>query len=330
MQPGVLRSAFALAVSLGLGSGSAAYASEAASVAYPERAITIVVPYSPGGGVDIVTRIVTKKMAEELGQSFVVENKPGAGTNIGMDYVARSNPDGYTLYTASNTITTSKALYSKLSFDPTTDFTAVGKIGQAPIVLVVNADSPFKTLQDLVDHGRQNPDALNFGTAGVGSSGHLASELLVRSAGMKAVHVPYKGGSPAITDLLGGRLSFMSINPLEVISHIQSGKLRPLAVLNAAGTPLLPDLKTAQDQGVKDLDATVWWGIVAPTGTPAPIVAKLNTALNAALNDAEVKASLAKLGAREEPGTVQAFQEFLNKETHTLTQVIKEANIKAD
>lgn len=330
MQPRLLRNAFALALSLGLGAGSAVHASEAASTAYPERPITIVVPYSPGGGVDIVTRIVTKKMGDELGQSFIVENKPGAGTNIGMDYVARSNPDGYTLYMASNTITTSKALYSKLSFDPTTDFTAVGKVGQAPIVLVVNADSPFKTLQDLVDKGRENAEALSFGTAGVGSSGHLASELLLRSADMKAMHVPYKGGAPAITDLLGGRLSFMSINPLEVISHIQAGKLRALAVLNATGTPLLPELKTAQAQGVKDLDATVWWGIAAPTGTPEPVIAKLNAALNASLNDAEVKASLAKLGAREEPGTVQAFQEFLNKETSTLTAVIKEANIKAD
>lgn len=327
MQSFLTRGAFSLAIALGLGTVPAA---QAADAAYPDHPITIVVPYSPGGGVDIVTRLVTKKMSDELGQSFVVDNKPGAGTNIGMSYVAHAKPDGYTLYTASNTLTANKALYSKLNFDPATAFAAVGKIGEAPLVVVVNQDSPFKTLQDLVAYGRSHPEDLTFGTAGVGSSGHLASELLLRSGKFKALHVPYKGGAPAITDLLGGRLSFMSINPLEVISHIQAGKLRPLAVLNSKGTPLLPNLKTASAQGLTDLEATVWWGIVAPAGTPDAVVGKLNAALNSALRDPEVKASLAKLGARELPGTPQGFRAFLDKETNTLTQVIKEGNIHAD
>ncbi|NYT38981.1 tripartite tricarboxylate transporter substrate binding protein [Allopusillimonas soli] len=297
---------------------------------YPDRPITIVVPYSPGGGVDIVTRLVTSHMSEALGQPFVVDNRPGAGTNIGMSYAAHAKPDGYTLYTASNTLATNKALYSKLNFDPATAFAPVGKIGEAPLVVVVNEDSPFKTLKDLVDYGRKHPKDLTFGTAGVGSSGHMASELLLRSGHFKALHVPYKGGAPAITDLLGGRISFMAINPLEVISHIKAGKLRALAVLNTDGTPLLPDLPTAKAQGLGDLEATVWWGIVAPAGTPAAVVQKLNASLDAALKNADVQARLAQLGAKEQPGTPAQFQAFVSRERDKLTQVIKEAHIKAD
>lgn len=297
---------------------------------YPERPINIVVPYSPGGAVDIVTRLVTRKMAEALGQPFIVENRPGAGTNIGMAYVARAKPDGYTLYTASNTFTTNKALYSKLTFDPAADFTSVGKIGEAPLVVVVPKSSQFHTLKDLVEYGQKHPESLTFGTAGVGSSGHMASELLLRAGHFKALHVPYKGGSPAITDLLGGRLSFMSINPLEVIAHIKAGTLRPLAVLNEKGTPLLPELETATKLGFSDLDATVWWGVVAPAGTPEPVVKKLNAALNVALNDPDVVKSLRALGAVPLPGTPAEFGAFLNKETTVLTQVIKAAGIKAD
>ncbi len=309
---------------------SAAPLQSAIAADFPEHPVTIVVPYSPGGGVDIVTRLVTKKMSEELGQPFIVDNRPGAGTNIGMAYVARAKPDGYTLYTASNTFTTNKALYSKLAFDPATDFTTIGKIGEAPLVVVVNKDSPFHTLKELAEFGQKNPADLTYGTAGVGSSGHMASELLLRSGNFKALHIPYKGGSPAITDLLGGRLSFMSINPLEVISHIKAGSLRPLAVLNKTGTVLLPELATADKQGFRDLEATVWWGIAAPAGTPDPVVQKLNAALNTALKDPEVVSSLHKLGAAPLPGTSAEFKTFLDKETTVLTQVIKSADIKAD
>lgn len=300
-----------------------------AADAWPVQPINIVVPYSPGGGVDVVTRLITRKMAETLGQPIVVDNRPGAGTNIGMGYVARAKPDGYTLYAASNTITTNKALYGNLNFDPTKDFTAVGKIGEAPLVVVVHSDSPYRTLQELVDAGRSGKQELNFGTAGMGSSGHMASEYFMRVGGFKALHVPYKGGSQAVTDLLAGRLGFMAINPIEVVPHVQAGKLRALAVLNEDGTPLLPELKTAKSQGV-DVASTVWWGIVAPAGTPAGVVNKLNSALNAALADPEVKADLAKRGAQEQPGTPGAFQDFMTRETATLSRVIEEAQIRAE
>lgn len=322
-----LRAAFSLTAAAVLGT---ALLQTAMAADYPAQPVNIVVPYSPGGGVDIVTRLVTKKMSQSLGQPFIVDNRPGAGTNIGMAFVARAKPDGYTLYTASNTFTTNQALYSKLTFDPVADFTGVGKIGEAPLVIVVPKDSPFKTLKELVDFGQKHPEDLTFGTAGMGSSGHMASELFLRSGGFKALHVPYKGGSPAITDLLGGRLSFMSINPLEVISHINAGTLRALAVLNQTGTPLLPGLETAAQQGYPDLEATVWWGIAAPAGTPEAVVLKLNTALNLALKDPEVIDRLNKLGAAALPGTSAEFNTFLAKQRTVLSQVIKSAGIKAD
>ncbi len=297
---------------------------------YPEKPITVVVPYSPGGGVDIVTRIVTKAMTEDLKQPIIVDNRPGGGTNIGMGYAARAKPDGYTLYMASNTLTTNKALYSNLDFDPSTAFAPIGKIGDAPLVVVVTKDSPFNTLGDLVEYGKQHSGELTFGTAGTGSSGHMASELLLRKGGFKALHVPYKGGSPAITDLLGGRLSFMAINPLEVISHIKSGSLRPLAVLNSKPTVLLPDLTTAEQAGVRDVDATVWWGLVAPAGTPDAAIQKLNGALNNALKKEEIIQSLAKLGATPAGGTPAAFDAFLKKDAASMAELVKSANIKVD
>ncbi|MVW70670.1 tripartite tricarboxylate transporter substrate binding protein [Bordetella sp. 15P40C-2] len=308
---------------------SAAVSSMAIAAEFPAGPVTVVVPYSPGGGVDTVARIITQNMAKALGQPIVVENRPGAATNIGMTYVARAQPDGYTLYAASNTITTNKALYADLPFEPMQAFKAVGKIGEAPLVVVVNSTSPHQTLDDLVKYGRSHPGELTYGTAGVGSSGHMASELFARAADFKALHVPYKGGTPAVTDLLAGRLSFMAINPIEVVAHVQSGKLRPLAVLNDDGTHLLPDLKTAKEQGV-NVESTVWWGLVAPAGTPDDVTQKLHTALQTTLRDPEVIDAMKKRGAAVQPGSSEAFKTFMDHETTSLSQIIKEAGIKAE
>lgn len=296
---------------------------------YPDKAVTVVVPYSPGGGVDIITRLITTPMSQTLGQSLVVDNKPGGGTNIGMSAVARSPANGYTLLTSSNTLTTNKALYTKLNFDPLSDFVPIGRIGEAALVVVVNAKSPYKTLGEMVAGGKAKPDTLSFGTAGVGSSGHMASELLLRAGSFKAVHVPYKGGSAAVTDLLGGRLDFMAINPLEVVSHVKNGSLRALAVLNAKGSPLLPEVKTAEAQGFK-VQATVWWGLNAPKGTPAQVINTLNKALNTALATPEVKSRLAEIGASPVGGTPAEFAQFIQAESAALGELIKAAGITAD
>ena len=321
------RQALILGAAVLLGSGG--LLSSAVAATFPDRAITVVVPYSPAGGVDIVTRLVITPMADLLAQSVVVDNKPGGGTNIGMSAVVRAVPDGYTLLAASPTLTTNKALYSKLNFDPLKDFIPVGRIGEAPLVVVVNAKSPYKTLAELVAAGKAKPSALSYGTAGIGSSGHMASALLERAGKFQGVHVPYKGGSSAVTDLLGGRLDFMAINPLEVVSHVNNGSLRALAVLNKSGSKLLPSVTTARSQGV-DVVATVWWGLVAPKGTPAEVIQTLNQALNKSLSNPGVAKRLEDMGATPQGGTPTQFGSFIQAESAALTELIKTANIQAD
>lgn len=297
---------------------------------FPDKPIRIVVPYAAGGGVDIVTRLVSEKMGAALGQPIIVDNRPGAATNIGMAAVAQADADGYTLLTASNTLASNAALFSNLTFDPAHDFAPVGSIGYAPLVVVVPEASPNKTLKDLIAYGKSHPGKLTYASAGSGSSGHLASELLKAEGGFDALHVPYKGGAPAITDLLGQRIDFMSINPLEVVSHIQSGKLRPLAVLNAQPTALLPQVPTTASLGLPEAVATVWWGLVGPKDMPEPVVKQLNAALQQALQDPGVQKRLADLGATPTPGSASAFGTFVADETAKWTKVIKQAGIKAD
>jgi len=299
--------------------------------AYPSRPITVVVPYAPAGGVDIVTRVVTQELAAGLGQSIVVDNKPGASTNIGMAAVAKAAPDGYTLLTASPSLASNGALFKNLGFDPAADFTAVGKIGYAPLVVVVPAASKFQSFKELVAYSKQqHPDELSYGSAGNGSSGHLASELMKQETGAKAIHVPYKGGSPAITDLIGGRISFMSINPLEVLAHIQGGKLRALAVYGSKPIDTLPDLPTTASLGWPTLDATVWWGLVGPKGLPPEVVARLNAELQKTLARKDVQERLAARGAIVDAGSAAAFDAFNRAEIAKWTKVIKDAGIQAD
>lgn len=297
---------------------------------YPSHPIRLVVPYAAGGGVDIVARSVGQKVSTLLGQPVIVDNKPGASTNIGMDAVAKAQPDGYTLLMASNSLATNGSLFAKLPFDPARDFTPVARIGFAPLVLVVPAKTGPASLQALIAQAKAKPDALNYGSAGNGSSGHLASELFKDAAGIEALHVPYKGGAPAITDLLGGRLSFMVINPLEVLSHLKAGTLRALAVASEHRSPMLPDVPTMREQGVSNANATVWWGLIAPAKTPAPIVHALNDAVNKALADPAVRQQLSQMGVTMTPGSSQAFADFVRAETSTWTAVIKKAGVTAD
>ncbi|ARP86854.1 Bug family tripartite tricarboxylate transporter substrate binding protein [Bordetella genomosp. 9] len=319
----------------GLGVAAALVATAAPGLAhaasdYPSKPIRIVVPYAPGGAVDIVTRLVAQKMGESLKQSIIVDNRPGGATNIGMDLVARAPADGYTLLTASNSLASNGALFTKLNFDPSKDLLPVGAIGYAPLVVVVSSSSQFKTLQNLIDYGKANPDKLTYASAGNGSSGHLASELLKDEGKFNALHVPYKGGAPAITDLLGGRIDFMSINPVEAIPHIKADKMRPLAVMDSKPAAMLPNVPTVSSLGLGGAAASVWWGFCAPKGTPDDVVAKLNEALNQALADENVKTRLSELGAVATPGSTADFTKFVQDETAKWSRVIKNANIKAD
>jgi tripartite-type tricarboxylate transporter receptor subunit TctC len=297
---------------------------------YPTRPVKIVVPYAAGGAVDIVARIVGQGLAEPLKQPVIVDNRPGASANIGMEAVAKAVPDGYTLLMASNGLTTNMSLFADLSFDGRRDFAPVARIGYAPLVIVVPAASPAKSLKDLIAMAKAKPGELAYGSAGNGSSGHLAGELLKASAGIDVLHVPYKGGAPAVTDLLGERLSFMPINPLEVLPHIQSGRLRVLAVGSEKRVPLLPDVPTGAEAGVPGFEATVWWGIVAPAKTPADVVARLNAQTNAVLRDAAIVKKLADLGVVTTPGSAEEFARFIATQTELWSAVIRKTGIRPD
>ncbi|MGO4330310.1 tripartite tricarboxylate transporter substrate binding protein [Cupriavidus sp. 2TAF22] len=315
-----------LAATLSLGVVAAAGGAEP----YPARPIRLVVPYAAGGAVDIVARAVGQRMSVQLKQPVIVDNRPGASTNIGMDTVAKAAPDGYTIMMASNSLATNAALFAKLPFDPARDFAPVARIGQASLVLVVPAKSSVTSLKGLISQAQAQPGKLSYASAGNGSSGHLAGELFKEAAHIDVLHVPYKGGAPAITDLLGERISYMPINPLEVITHIRAGTLRAIAVASDQRTPLLPAVPTSREEGVPGFTASVWWGLIAPARTPPAVIHELNAAANAALADADVRKQLAQLGVTILPGTPEAFGQFVRNETTTWNGVIRKAGITAD
>jgi tripartite-type tricarboxylate transporter receptor subunit TctC len=297
---------------------------------YPNRPIKIVVPYAAGGAVDVVARTIGQPLAEAMKQPVIVDNRPGASANIGMELAAKATPDGYTLLMASNGIATNMALFPNLAFDGRRDFAPVAKIGYAPLVIVVPVSSPAKSLKDLIAMAKAEPGKLTYASAGNGSSGHLAGELLKSTAKLDVLHVPYKGGAPAITDLLGERISFMPINPVEVIAHIRGGKLRALAVASDKRLALLPDVPTVAEAGLAGYEASVWWGLVAPAMTPPEIVRQLNTETNKALANPAIANKLADLGVVVTPGTPEQFAAFIGSQTELWSQIIKSAGIKPD
>jgi tripartite-type tricarboxylate transporter receptor subunit TctC len=297
---------------------------------YPSKPIRIIVPYAAGGAVDIIARIIGQPLSEQLKQAVIVDNRPGASANIGMELAAKAAPDGYVLLMASNGIATNMALFPTITFNGRRDFAPIARVGFAPLVIVVPASSSAKSLKDLIAMAKAEPGKLTYASAGNGSSSHLAGELLKSSAKIDVLHVPYKGGAPAITDLLGERISFMPINPVEVIAHIRSGRLRALAVGSDKRVPLLPDVPTVAEAGLPGFEATVWWGLVAPAGTPAEIIATLNADTNKALGDPAIVNKLAELGVVISTGTPDQFARFIQAQTELWSGVIKAAGIKPD
>ncbi len=298
--------------------------------AYPDRLIKIIVPYPAGGAVDIVARTIGQALAEALKQPAIVDNRPGASANIGMEMVAKATPDGYTLLMASNGIATNMALFPSLTFDGRRDFAPIAKIGYAPLVIVVPVASPVKSLKELIAMAKAEPGKLTYASAGNGSSGHLAGELLKSTAKIDVLHIPYKGGAPAITDLLGERISFMPINPVEVIAHIRAGRLRALAVASDMRFPLLPDVPTVTEAGLAGYEASVWWGLVAPVKTPPEIVRQLNAETNKALANPAIANKLSELGVVVTPGTPDQFAAFIKAQTELWSGVIKAIGIQPD
>jgi tripartite-type tricarboxylate transporter receptor subunit TctC len=297
---------------------------------YPSKAIKVIVPFAAGGAVDTVARVIGQRVSEQVGQPVIVENKPGGHANIGADFVAKAPADGYTALLGANGLATNMTLTKDLPFDTLRDFAPVAFVGYAPLVLVVPAASGAKSLQEFLVAARAKPGAFTYGTAGAGGSGHLASELLKSAAKFDALHVPYKGGAPALTDLMGDRITFMLINPIEAAPHVKSGKLRALAVSGDRRLALLPDVPTFREAGVTEFDASVWWGFVVPAKTPKDVVAKLSGEILKSLQDPGVREKLQALGAIVEPAGPEAFGKFLKSEIDKWAAVIHAAKITAE
>ncbi|MBL0726332.1 tripartite tricarboxylate transporter substrate binding protein [Piscinibacter sp. HJYY11] len=292
---------------------------------YPVKPITWVVPFTPGGVTDTTSRAISKKMGEVLGQSFVVENRPGVGGSLATEQVMSAAPDGYTvLYATSGTMAANLALYKTLKYQPLRDFIPVHGMFMSPTVLVVEASRPYKTMKELIDYAKANPGTLNYGSAGPGTGTHLTSEMVQAKTGTKMTHVPYKGSTPALQDLLGGRLDLMYDYTVTLLPHIKSGKLRPLVVMGTKRLPALPDVPTIAEAGFPGLESSSWSGIVVPAETPAPIVRKLSAAMHTALTDKAVVAPFEEIGSQPLVGyDEQKFKAFIADEMKKWAEVVK-------
>ena len=320
----------ALRAMLAAGIAAAPFATPVLAQGYPAKPVKIVVPFAPGGAVDTIARVIGQKMSEQMGQPVIVENHPGASANIGAELVAHAPADGYTLLLGANGVATNMTLFPKLTFNALTDFAPIGRVGYAPVVLVVPVGFPAKSLKELLTMAREQPGKLSYASAGNGSSNHLAGEMLKAAAGIDVLHVPYKGGAPALTDLLGGRISYMLLNPVEVLPHVKSQRLRALAVGADKRIAILPDVPTVAEAGLPGYEASVWWGLLAPAKTPKDIVDKLNAEMNKAMADPSVHARLTELGVVFSPGTPQQFGDFVKAEVDKWAKVIKASGIQAD
>lgn len=312
----------ACAVSILLTPASQAQTSDS----YTQKQVRLVVPFAAGGAVDIFGRILARSYGEKWKQTVIVENRPGAGGNLAADAVAKAEPDGSTLLLGTNgTHAINAALYKNLPYDPVADFTPVGLAVSIPHVVVVNADLPVQSIADLIKYAKENPGKLSFGSAGNGSSLHLAAELFDAMAGIKMVHVPYRGGAPAVTDLLAGRIQVMfAVVPL-VLQHVRAGKLRALAVTSAKRTALLPDVPTVAEAALPGYEAVAWVGVLAPAKTPAKAVDAINAATREALANKETQKILEAQGFDIATGSPGQFKDFIGAEAAKWGKVVKDS-----
>ena len=298
---------------------------------YPSKSIRVVVPYPPGGTPDILIRELAPKLTAALGQQIIVDNRPGAGGNIGSEVVAKAAPDGYTLVmgtTATHSI--NQALYKKLAYDPRKDFVAVALIATMPNVLVVNNDFPVKNVKELIALAKAKPGTITFGSGGNGTTHHLSGALFEKMTGVDMTHVPYKGAGQALPDLIGGQINIMFDNITSSMAYIKSGKLRVLAVTTPKRSAALPDVPTMQEAGVPGYEMSGWFGLLAPAKTPPEIVARLNKAINKILQSIEMKELLAKQGAEIVISTPAEFTAFVKERTDKMTKVVKDSGAQID
>ncbi len=300
------------------------FTTAAVAADYPDKPIKLIVPWAPGGATDVIARLIGQRMGQELGQSVVVDNKPGAGGNIGTATFVREKPDGYTLLMGtSSTNAVNPNLYAQLPFKPKTDFAPVAFIATVPNIMVVPASSPFKSLDDVIQSAKKSPGKLTFGSAGNGSSQHLAGSMFMKATGLSLIHVPYKGSGPAAADLIAGHLNLMI--DTGSMPHIKAGSLRALAVAAPRRLAALPEIPTFGELGIQNFNASAWYGIMAPAGTPQPVVDRLNATINKILKEPDVIQRLQDFGAVVEGGTPQEFSKFILSEIDRYGKIVKDS-----
>lgn len=303
---------------------------QSAPAAYPVKPIKILVGYAAGGAVDTVARTIGQSLTGPMGQPFVIENRPGAGSNIASRALIDAPADGYTLMMAANAIAANMALYQPSPFDAEKEMTPVSLIGRVPVVIAVNPNAPFNTIGKLIEAAKAKPGSLAFASPGNGSTPHMAIEFFERAAGITLQHIPYKGGTPAITDVIGGQLPIVAVNALEVQPHVRSGRLKLLAVLSPNRSPIFPDVPTIAESGFPGFEASVWYGLVAPAATPRAVVTRLHAEVQKALQTQEVRERMNSVGGEVIPGSTDLFAALIRSERVRYEKLVREANIKPD
>lgn len=316
-----------LVLSLGMLAGLVAAPSVAQT--YPARPVRIVVPFSPGGGTDILARLIARKLTESLGQQVIVDNRPGAGSRIGTDIVVRATPDGYTFLMVSATYAVNAAIY-RLDFDPVRDLVPVAQMALVPFVLVAHPSLPVSNVKELIALAKAKPGQIIYASTGNGSSPHLAGELLAMMSGIRMVHVPYKGGGPAMIDLLSGQVQLLFNTVVQSLPHIKSGRLKPLAVGSLKRSSVLPQVTTIDESGVRGYDVTNWFGLLAPGKTPQSIVARINRDVVQHLQAADFRALLVKQGAEPAGGTPADFGKLIRGDIAKFSRIVKAAGIRIE
>ena len=297
---------------------------------YPSRQITLVIPFAAGGSNDIIARAIGKELADAWGQPVIAENRPGAGGVIGAQTVATASPDGYTLLLVSTTFTINAAIKKSMPFDTAKDFTPIAFVARSPLLFVSSKGLAVKSAKDALALAKSKPGALTYASAGVGSINQIAAELIAQSAGVKLLHVPYKGGAPALNDLVGGHVDVYVSSMPQVQQLAQSGQVNALAVTSVKRTKLLPDVPTLDESGIPGFDLSSWWGIVGPAGIPPDVVSKLNAAINKTLKSPEIEKFMASEGAEAQAMTAQQFSDLIHSEIVRWTKVGHDANISID
>jgi tripartite-type tricarboxylate transporter receptor subunit TctC len=300
------------------------------SSVFPSKPIKVIVGYSAGGAVDIVARALAQSMSQSMGVPFVIENKPGAGTNIAVRALIGAEPDGTTLMLAANALAANMALYQPAPFDAERELSVVSLVGTVPVVIANRTDASLKSISQLIEFSKKSPNSITFASPGNGSTPHLAMEIFNYAAGIELTHVPYKGGAQAITDVLSGQTQLLAMNALEVLPHVKSGKLRILAVLSSKRTAIFPDALTLSEQGFPGFEAAVWYGLIAPLSTPEAIIAKLHQETQKALSTQWMKEKMTSVGGDVTLASTDQFKQLLHSERVRYQKLIEQAHIKPD